>query len=460
MTRSSYRAFPRFRQRAEHARSYRRGLCLAAATALVLAGCGGGPQLPSLSSLNPFKSEEVKLPGKRVAVLTNEGTNTDQIAAATGPLALPAPAVNAQWSQPGGTPTNAPGHLQLNQSLKSLWRASAGRGSSSSGKLTASPIVYSGRVYTLDAYGTVAAFSASSGKQAWRFSLAPKHENAEEGFGGGLAADDGQIYVGTGYGTAVALDARSGRKIWDVDLGAPVRNSPTAAGGKVFVATIDGRFHALSAIDGRLSWRLEGAPQAASIITNVSPAVGENVVVLPTLTGEVIAVNSQTGESLWTDTLTRARTRSSFAAIGTPGRPAISGGTVFAVGNAGQMIASNAASGERLWTKKVRSLQMPWVVGDTVFVVSVGGRLMALDRTTGAIQWATNLPKEGRWSGPVLAGGRLWLASSKGKLARVDATSGRVLGTTDLGDPVFVAPVVADGKMFVLTDTARLIALR
>ncbi|MEL7543236.1 MAG: PQQ-binding-like beta-propeller repeat protein, partial [Pseudomonadota bacterium] len=233
---------------------------------LSVAACGGGPKLPDLASLNPFKEEEVRLPGKRVSVLGGEAAVGSDLSSGGAPLAVPAAAPNADWSQPGGTASNAPGHLQLGASIKTAWRASAGRGSSSYGKLTASPIVYAGRVYTLDAYGALTAFSASGGKQAWRFSLAPEHENAEEGYGGGLAANDGVVFAATGFGTVVAVDARTGKKRWDVNLGVPARNSPTAAAGKVFVSTIDGRFHALSALDGRAVWRFDGAPQGASII--------------------------------------------------------------------------------------------------------------------------------------------------------------------------------------------------
>jgi len=425
-----------------------------------LAGCAGGPKLPDLSSLNPFKTEEVKLKGKRVAVLGVGASLSQDLETAGEPLTVPAPVANAAWSQPGGNPSNAPGHLQLQSSLKAVWRADAGRGSSSNGKLTASPIVLDGRIYTLDAYGTVTAFSASGGKQAWRFSLAPKHENAQEGFGGGLAAADGRIYAATGFGTVVALNPRSGNKYWEVNLGVPVRNSPTAAAGKVFIGTIDGRFHALSTQDGKTAWRFDGAPQRASILSNVSPAFSDGVVIVPYLSGDVVAVNAETGETLWSDTLSSSRNRSSLGAIGNPGRPAMSGGTVYAVGNAGRMIASSGTSGERLWSKKIRSIQTPWVAGDAVYVVDVTGRLMALNRKTGALYWAAKLPGGGTWSGPVLAGSRLWLASSKGALARVDAVTGRILGTTDLGQPVFIAPIVAGGRMYILTDEARLIALK
>jgi hypothetical protein len=41
----------------------------------------------------------------------------------------------------------------------------------------------------------------------------------------------------------------------------------------------------------------------------------------------------------------------------------------------------------------------------------------------------------------------------------VDAACRQVETTQDLGSPIFIPPVVAGGRMYVLTDKARLIAL-
>ena len=71
----------------------------------------------------------------------------------------------------------------------------------------------------------------------------------------------------------------------------------------------------------------------------------------------------------------------------------------------------------------------------------------------------TELPGTARWSGPVLAGGKLWLVSADGSLVGADARTGQVVSTTDLGTKVFVSPVVAGGRMYILADNATLIAL-
>jgi outer membrane protein assembly factor BamB len=60
----------------------------------------------------------------------------------------------------------------------------------------------------------------------------------------------------------------------------------------------------------------------------------------------------------------------------------------------------------------------------------------------------------------VLAGNRLWLTSSKGQLVGVDPGTGRVASTDDIGSPVYIAPVVAGGRLYVLGDNARLYAFQ
>jgi outer membrane protein assembly factor BamB len=431
---------------------------------LALSGCADAfvgmsmPSLPKIDDINPWAEKPTPLPGKRVAVIQQENVATN-LAAADRPLMLPPPRQNEAWSEPGGVPSNAPGHLALTGAGQSAWSADAGRGSSFYGRLTASPIVYEDKVYTLDAGGRVTAFSASSGTEVWRMSVTPPNEKDQEGFGGGLAADGGRIYAGTGFGYVVALDARTGNKLWEKSLEAPVRSSPTAVGERVFALTKEGQVYCLSGSDGSELWAFRGMPERASLLSNASPAVDGEIVVVPYPTGDLVALHVSTGRPVWSESLARTHMGSSMSALSDVARPAIDGGTVFAVGHGGRMIATAQKTGERLWSLTVASSQAPWVAGDTVFVVDTTGQLMAIARRDGKIQWTVKLAGSNTWSGPVLAGNRLWLASNKGQLVGVDAATGRVETKQDLGQPVFIAPVVAGGRMYVLTDKAKLIAL-
>ena len=426
--------------------------CLAVAA--MLAACGG-----SIASLNPFKEKEIPLSGDRISVMKPQDSPTIDPGVSAKPISLPAARTNQAWSQPGGVPSNAPGHLSWSAAGNTLWRASAGSGSSSDGRLTASPIVYQGRVFTLDAEGEVAAFSEASGDRLWRISLSPETESGEEGFGGGLAADGGKLMVVTGFGTVVALNIENGEVVWKKTVGAPIRTSPTAAKGKLFFVTTDSRLYCLSVADGEEIWTYRGLPGNTSLISNVSPAVSGDTVVVPFTSGDVIAYRISEGKPAWVDSLAKRRGGSSMAALSDPARPAIDKGVVFAVGHSGKMVAMTAKDGARLWSLNVQGTQTPWVVGNTVFVVDINGKLMALTRDTGKIRWITDLPESSRWNGPVLAGSRLWLTSAEGLLVGVDPNSGQVASQVDLDTPIFIAPIVASNRMYILSDKARLYAL-
>ncbi len=435
----------------------------AAALSLVLGALGGCsdslPSMPKITDLNPFAEKQKPLPGTRIPIIQASEKIPGELANADKPIALPAARANDGWTQPGGQANNAPGHLALASAVRQTWSADAGTGSTSSGKLTASPIVYDGRVYTLDSAGRVSAFAASGGSAVWRVNVTPEKEKSEKGSGGGIAADNGRIYAATGFGTVVALDPVSGKKLWEKSLGVPVRASPTAAGDRVFVVSTDGRFVCLNGADGNEVWAFRGLPEKTSIISNPSPAVDGEVVVVPYPSGEIVALRISDGSQVWQDSLARTRSVSAIASMSDAARPAIDAGTVFAVGHGGRMIATQQRTGERLWSLNVPGTQTPWVAGDSVFVVDTTGQLLAITRREGKVQWTTRLPGANTWSGPTLAGGLLWLASNKGQLVAVEAGTGKVVSTQDLGGPVYIAPIVAQGRMFILTDKARLIAL-
>jgi outer membrane protein assembly factor BamB len=408
---------------------------------------------------NPFAKKEVPLPGERIAVITEPSVASVDPAEVGRPIQLPSAQANASWSQPGGSPSNNLGHLALSDQPRKVWSADAGTGSSSSGRLSAVPLVDGGKVYTLDAGGTVTAFSSASGARVWSASVTPDNEKSREGFGGGLAMDGGRLYAATGYGTVVGIDPSNGSILWTKRIGKPIRSSPTAAGGKIYFVSTDNILYALNDSDGQQLWTARGLPQPASLLSNVSPAVGGNVVIAPFPAGDVVAYEVSSGKAAWTDSLTRSSETTAAGILGDPARPVIDHGVVFAVSHGGKMIAVSESTGERVWTRNLGSTQMPWIAGDTVYVVDLNGKLIALSRADGKVRWTADLPASGRWNGPLLAGGKLWLVSGDGLLVGADARTGQVSSQVDLGAKVFVSPVVAGGRMYILADDAELIAL-
>lgn len=464
-------------------RPVHRALALFGLSACALAGCSSDslPSLPDVGKLNPFKETQAPLPGRRIPVLPANEKVPGELADASTPIVIPAPVAIEDWTQPGGTPSNVLGNLALSTAPREIWRSSAGSGSSGKGRVIASPIVAGGRVFTLDAEGTATAFSVSGGSQIWRQSLAPTPPQTAQaggfssfstgslfslgggdggGYGGGLASDNGRLFGATGFGAVIALDPATGKRLWEKNLGAPVRSSPTAVADRVFVLTTEGRFYCLSGVDGAELWSARGLPSQASLSLNASPAVDGEIVAVPYPTGDVLGLKILDGSPVWSESLTRTRSESQFASMTDAARPAIENGVVYAIGHAGRMTATNTKTGERIWSLNAPGTQTPWVAGESVFIVDTRAQIMAVSKRDGKIQWTTKLPTSGAWSGPVLAGNQLWAVSSKGLLAAIDPVAGRVLGQQDVGSGSYIAPVVAGGRMYLLTDDAKLIALQ
>jgi outer membrane protein assembly factor BamB len=59
-----------------------------------------------------------------------------------------------------------------------------------------------------------------------------------------------------------------------------------------------------------------------------------------------------------------------------------------------------------------------------------------------------------------MASNRLVMVTSKGQAVALDPKTGDVTNTLNLGGPAFIAPIAVGDKLFVVTDDAKLVAIR
>lgn len=433
------------------------------AAAAALSGCaafGGGPKGP-----------ERKAPEEgRISILSFEQKlEVEPALAGRQPAVAPALALT-EWSQPGGLATNAPQHVAGDGAFQVLWRREVVAGSSDRVRLSATPVVAGGRIYLLGADQEVNAIDEATGRSLWRVQLRPREGRDRVAFGGGVALGDGRLIVTSGFGFTAALDPSTGRELWRATVGAPFNAAPTAVGGRVYATSNDSELVALDAATGAVLWTHQAIAEPARILSASSPAVVADTVIAPFPSGEVVALLAANGRRLWVDALSRAGRLTSLSAINDiAGRPAVADGVIYAASHSGILAAIDQRSGQRVWARGLASTQTPWPSGDSLFVVSVDGELAAMERSTGQVFWVTQLrrykdqdDRKGRvsWAGPVLVGGKLLLASSLGEVAIVAPETGAVERTLSIGGPVFVAPVVANGVVYLLTDEGRLVALK
>ena len=122
----------------------------------------------------------------------------------------------------------------------------------------------------------------------------------------------------------------------------------------------------------------------------------------------------------------------------------IDGGTVYASNQSGRTMRLDSQTGERAWTIAEGSYGPAWPVGGSVFLLSDVGALVRADAATGELLWQVQLPEffpnrgfcsaaasrtgRSRYYGPILAGGRLWVAGARRAAPRVQSGRRRAAG--------------------------------
>ena len=239
-------------------------------------------------------------------------------------------------------------------------------------------------------------------------------------------------------------------KLWSTGVGKGeghigVRQRPAVADGKVYAAAITGGVQALDLQTGKRVWEYKPKKEERNDRKfkqrlSGGPGVGEGLVVIGTLSGDVIALNQADGTEKW-----RAKVPNEVIAA-----PAIAQSLVLVRSNDGRVSAFDAATGERRWfhaeegpTLSVRG-NAPIVTGPgVVFVGNDVGTLSALALQDGRPLWeqAIGVP-EGRTElermsdvdgAPVLDGTTLYATSFKNETLALEGPSGRPLWTRDHG---------------------------
>lgn len=430
------------------------------AAALGLAACG---------------EREIILPGERLdplAVTSPDGPGIEGPAAATSTaLSLAAPQTNAEWTHRAGNAAHQPGHTALGAGTSRIWSSAIGQGNDRRHRISADPIVGGGLVYTLDSRARVSA-TTMSGATAWTRDITPSLENPNSVSGGGLAYENGRVFATTGFGELVALDASSGSVVWRQRVAAPIGGGPAVQNGIVYVMARNSVGWAVRAADGKVLWQTNGNASPAGVMGVSVPAVQGNTVIFPFASGELQAVDTQSGLPNWTAQIAGNRIGRAVSFIrDMTGDPVISGGSVYGGTSAGRIAAFEAETGIQQWSSRDGANSPVVVAGGSIFAVNDQAELVRLDAANGGVIWRINLPyytdkktkKQDRIHahfGPVLAGGRLFVASSDGVLRAFDPGSGQLVGQGAIPGGATSAPAVAGQILFVVSRDGQLHAFR
>ncbi len=388
------------------------------------------------------------------------------------PANIGAPQQVASWTHRGGNAAHDLPHGTLSGAPALVWSTKAGAGNDRKFRITAEPVSDGALVFTMDSRAVVTAHGLG-GAAVWSAELTPPGESAGSGSGGGLALSGSTVYATTTFGELVALDAANGAVKWRQKFEAAVHGAPTVAGGKVYVSSANSVAYAVATDTGRIAWRRAGVPTQHGSSGVAAPAVSGNVVVYPLANRSMLGIDTGSGDIRWVARVAGGRDGAAHSVMRAfTGEPVVKDGLVYAATSSGRAVAVGLQDGAIRWSADEGAQGTMVVAGGSVYFVSDQAKLVRLSAQDGDKIWEVDLPRYEKADkprklksifpayGPILAGGRLWVASGDGVLRSFNPADGAQLGAVALPAGAASRPISVAGMMMLMTEQGNLVGLR
>ena len=314
------------------------------------------------------------------------------------------------------------------------------------------PCVAGGRVFVLGDGGAMepdllSCLDELTGKMLWKTAL-----GVSEGAGieyGSPAYSDGRVLVGTSDGKFRALSARTGTVEWTFDAASPeygTVSSPAIAAGMILFSTGEGAVHCLG-MDGRPIWKTNVSSPIAPF--PCAPAVLGDRVVVGTQEARLLCLALGNGSVIWNISLAREIVTT----------PALSqDGYAYVLASAGYYEPSATMllysifmrDSVQQWNATYpRSLSSPAFSSGGLFL-GTGTELVGHHPDRGLKIWGNAYGEVD--AAPAVARGFIYFGTNTAEgTAGCVRVGGLTYWTIRTGEPVLASPVVADGRLLVVT---------
>ncbi len=335
--------------------------------------------------------------------------------------------------------------------VQETWKSSVGK----AGRYLFSPVAVGDAVYAAGANGSVAKIDAKTGKDIWRTKLSSD-------LSAGVGTDGTLTAVGALKGEVFVLGA-DGKQLWKATAPGEVLSPPLVGNGLVIVRTIDGQIVAFNAQTGEQKWlyRNRAVPLNLRVSAGMTFA-GDAAVLAGFPGGQFAAINLQNGDAYWQTPVSYPKGVTEVERINdVTGPPTLIGAETCAVTFQGQLGCFDANTGRALWEKAFSSTSglaqddQVVVAGDDWAIVS------AFDASTGKQLWHNDQLKSRDVSVPMLLGHAAVVGDYKGFvhfLSRDDGTFVARMKTD--GSAITAAPVLAGDTLVVQTHDGDLYGFR
>jgi outer membrane protein assembly factor BamB len=351
--------------------------------------------------------------------------------------------------------------------------------------ITSTPVVAEGKVFTLGGNGELEARDINDISEVlWKTEITEAAEEKEKSgyiakaqslftnksrfIGGNICYSLGNIYVTTKRGNVYAVNGKNGEIIWNKNFGSIIRSTPLVRDDKLLFITSDNRTVTVATKDGSVLWQHAGLVESSKVMASPTPLLIGNKVIITYSSGEVFALDFNSGAQLWSAELNRSSYGAISAFMNDISRSPVAHRNIIYVVSSDGTLNALSSTGENIWSFEGETINNAvWPVGDFLFTTTRFGEIIAISAREGKLVWKNKMadPKdiiddELQFTGLIMANEKLFAGDDNGTLYSYSPKTGEILKKHSIPSGVILNPVIAGGKMFLITKESTLVEVK
>lgn len=400
--------------------------------------CNSRSSRQPIHSCNPIRAFNDRGPSTNLPLRTNLLLTLVCLALTTHAHALAQnPSLNAWPVFRGDAASTGYSPCKLPEKPEILWEFHVPKGA-----FEGTPAISDGKVFLGDADGTIYCWNLQDGTLIWSV-------KTESGFLSAPAVQDKLLVIADYDGIVRALNTDDGKELWTFEAPMGVDSGINFYQDHILFTCQAGILFALQKTDGHLVWKYQLKVELHSL-----PSIASNRTFLGGCDGFLHVIDLETGQLVSEPVPLPSQTGNT---------PAIHGDLALLPTVEGQVLAIEWKTNRIAWTFNDRDLcpevkSSPAIHDGSVFITSRNSRVIALDLASGELRWQAKLRKRSD-SSPVVCDGRLWVACADGRILALDLATGEVSWMLELGGNFMASPAIADNRLVLASDRGSIYCL-
>ena len=319
------------------------------------------------------------------------------------------------------------------------------------------PVFYGENIIFFDNKGTITYYDEYQ-KKIWKknfYSKAEKKLRPRLNF----AIKNNILIVTDDVAKYYTIDIETGKIFWIKSNSVPFNSDIKFKGNSFFVVDYKNTVRSFSIKDGSELWSFNTEETLTRSNTKTSIVIDDKNIYFNNSIGDITALSLKSGELIW-QLPTQSNNISGNAFRFSNSQLVINKNSILFSNNKNEFYSVDKSSGLINWTNKINSNIRPIVIDKLIITISDKGYLYLINKKNGDILRINDLYKNYKSkkrdkispTGFIIAGNKIYLTNSDGKLIVADLNTGKVSNIVKVAGKKILQPFVYNNNLFIIKN--------